>query len=76
MAGLLVQLIRTSGRPIRDRVFSISMAITRISRPNSASHFWPSAEACYHDQRAQVRFGLPVMAIGKMAIGKNGDRQK
>ena len=37
------QLILTSGSPIRDRVFSISVAITSITSANSASNFWPSS---------------------------------
>ncbi len=32
----------TSGRPTRERVFSISSAMTIITSANSASSFWPS----------------------------------
>ena len=39
---MLARVICTSGRPIRDRVFSIRTAITSISSANSASSFWPS----------------------------------
>ncbi len=43
IAGRLAKLILTSGRPIRDRVFSISTAITSIKSANSASSLWPSS---------------------------------
>ena len=43
MAGMLDQSICTSGRPTRDRVFSINTAITSINSANSASSFWPSS---------------------------------
>jgi hypothetical protein len=42
MAGMLDRFIFTSGRPMRERVFSISAAITSISSANNASNFWPS----------------------------------
>jgi len=42
MAGRLVKLILTSGKPSRVRVFSISIAMTIMTSANSASSFWPS----------------------------------
>ena len=42
MAGMFDIEILTSASPIRDRVFSISMAITSMISANSASSFWPS----------------------------------
>ena len=43
MAGMLAQLIRTSGSPTLDRLLSISNAITSMISANSASSFWPSS---------------------------------
>ena len=43
MAGRLVKLILTSGKPSRARVFSISIAMTSITSANNASSLCPSS---------------------------------
>ena len=43
MAGRLVKLILTSGRPSRARVLSISIAMTSITSANNASRLCPSS---------------------------------
>ena len=42
MAGMFDIETLTSGRPIRDRVFSINSAMTIMTSANSASNLWPS----------------------------------
>ena len=42
MAGMFDIETLTSGRPMRERVFSIRSAMTIMTSANSASSFWPS----------------------------------